>query len=153
MHLFTYGTLMFPEVWRIIVCPDHSGKDFETTPATLPGYEIRRVHDAVYPGIIISNALNSDPRPPASSAVPGLLYFELDPASVARLDRFEGDDYRRASVQVTTPDHGEITADTYIIPPENRHLLTDELWTPAEFQKRGDLARFVAKYEGFSRLD
>ena len=56
LHLFTYGTLMFPEVWQAVV-----GKDFETTPAQLPGYQIFRVRDAVYPGIIATEPSGSDP--------------------------------------------------------------------------------------------
>lgn len=148
MHLFTYGTLMFPEVWRIVV-----GQEFETRPATLPGYEIRRVKDAVYPGIIHSSHLPPSPPPfPRSSSVLGLVYFNIDPASLARLDRFEGDDYRRLEVEVTANEGQSLTADTYVIPPEHRHLLTNEIWTSEDFSRRGDLARFVAKYRGFDRL-
>ena len=49
MKLFTYGTLMFPEVWeRISIGP------FPSRPATLRGYSIFRVRDALYPGILRS---------------------------------------------------------------------------------------------------
>ena len=47
MNLFTYGTLMFPEVWQRI-----GVGDFSSIPATLPGFAIFRVRDAVFPGIV-----------------------------------------------------------------------------------------------------
>lgn len=153
-HLFTYGTLMFPEVWRIVV-----GREFETRPAVLPGHQIFRIAGAVYPGIIkASPPPAAFPPPPSTGSHPtppfvrGLVYLHLDFASLARLDRFEGENYRRLSVDITTDDDQTLSADTYIIPPEHRQLLTDEVWTAEEFANRGDLARFVAKYAGFDRL-
>ncbi|MGE3243852.1 MAG: gamma-glutamylcyclotransferase family protein [Pirellulales bacterium] len=152
-HLFTYGTLMFPEVWRIVV-----GRDFESRPATLANYQIFRVADAVYPGIIASDTnppLNPQPLTlnPQLPPVPGVLYLDVDAASLIRLDRFEGHDYRRLQVEVATADNQPIRADTYIIPPDHRHLLTDEIWTAANFAARGHLAEFIARYGGFHRLD
>lgn len=159
-HLFTYGTLMFPGVWQIVVGSDGSGREFETTPATLPGYQIYRVRDAVYPGIIeVENSspfllpLTSDLRPLPPLSVPGLLYFDVEAASLSRLDRFEGDDYCRISVEVTISNGQTIVADTYVIPSEHRHLLTDEPWTPQKFAADGHLEKFIAKYSGFTRLD
>lgn len=159
MHLFTYGTLMFPEVWRIVV-----GRQFQNLPATLHGYQIFRVASVLYPGIIKSppppfafpppssnshsSSLNSQPP-----AVPGLVYRNVDAISLERLDRFEGDDYRRLSVEVTTDDGQVITADTYVIRPELGHLLTDEVWTAKEFAANGQLERFIAEYRGFHRID
>lgn len=182
LHLFTYGTLMFPEVWRVVV-----GKEFQTLPAVAPGYQIFHVRGAVYPGIIAidasltsdqslpaaagpltSSSVSSSPpsaldpplsgsrssilAPRASSPVPGLLYLNVDAPSIERLDRFEDDFYRRQSITVITENGQELAAEAYIVPQESRHVLTDEIWTPEEFQARGDLARFVAKYAGFNRL-
>jgi gamma-glutamylcyclotransferase (GGCT)/AIG2-like uncharacterized protein YtfP len=173
MHLFTYGTLMFPEVWQAVV-----GRQFETTPAQLPGYQIFRVRDAVYPGIIALYpgiiAVNpspsgrgqvrdfSDSRPSTLdsglSPVPGLVYLDVDPESFARLDAFEGHEYIRRSVTVfckddTSPDGRELTADTYIVPTDSAHILTPEPWTAADFLTHGHLAEFLARYSGFNRLD
>ena len=50
MHVFTYGSLMFPEVWRIVV-----GREFETVDGEVAGYSIFRVDDAEYPGITASD--------------------------------------------------------------------------------------------------
>lgn len=138
MHVFTYGTLMFPEVWRAVV-----GKQYETAAATATGFEIYYVRDAVYPGIIAT----------AHGAVAGLIYFDVDAESLARLDVFEGVDYHRQPIEVTRSDNGQILqADAYVIPPANRHLLTNESWSAEKFAARGDLARFVARYAGFERL-
>lgn len=145
MHLFTYGTLMYPEVWSIVV-----GKDFKTTPATLPGFEIFRVAGALYPGIIRLDPPTSDLRPLTS--VPGLLYHNLDPAALARLDAFEGPEYIRQTITVTCQDGRELDAEAYIVPPERRDLLTDEIWTAEDFQAQGHLAQFVARFSGFNRL-
>jgi gamma-glutamylcyclotransferase (GGCT)/AIG2-like uncharacterized protein YtfP len=195
-HLFTYGTLMFPEVWRVVVA-----KNFETTPAQLPGYEIFRVAGALYPGIIAIDpspaewerlgegatepaelarkkgeggshqlapqfsALSpqpdfsspSGPRPSTLdsrlSPVPGLLYHDVDPASLARLDAFEEDFYLRQSITVTCEDGRALAAQAYVVPENRRDVLTKEIWTAADFAARGDLARFVAKYSGFNRLN
>lgn len=138
MHVFTYGTLMFPEVWRAVV-----GKQFETAAAAAAGFEIYYVRDAVYPGIIAT------PR----GSVPGLVYFDVDVESIARLDIFEGVDYYRQPVEVTRTDNAQsLQADAYVIPPANSHLLTNESWSAQEFAARGELARFVARYAGFERL-
>lgn len=149
MHLFTYGTLMFPEVWRIVVC-----KNFETTPANLPGHEIYRVRNALYPGIIKCDSPPSSPTsdPGPLTSVPGLLYHNLDPASLARLDAFEGPEYIRQTITVTCNDGRELEAGAYIVPPERRELLTDEIWTAEDFAARGHLAEFVARFSGFNRL-
>jgi gamma-glutamylcyclotransferase (GGCT)/AIG2-like uncharacterized protein YtfP len=185
MHLFTYGTLMFPEVWQAVV-----GKHFETSPAQLPGYEIFRVAGALYPGIITANsspsgrgqvreqlsppswrgerakavATESDSGPPTSdlhtppSSVPGLVYLDVDPESLVRLDAFEGHEYIRRSVTVfcndgTSAGGRELTADTYIVPTDSAHILTPEPWTAADFLAHGHLAEFLARYSGFNRLD
>jgi gamma-glutamylcyclotransferase (GGCT)/AIG2-like uncharacterized protein YtfP len=170
LHLFTYGTLMFPEVWRVVV-----GKDFESTPAQLPGYQIFRVRDAVYPGIIATEPSGSDPisespraemglnpslisgsRPstldPRLCTVPGLLYLNLDATSIKRLDAFEDDFYRRQTITVITEDGQQLETQAYVVPPESWHVLTDERWTGEDFEARGHLAEFVARYSGFGRL-
>jgi gamma-glutamylcyclotransferase (GGCT)/AIG2-like uncharacterized protein YtfP len=148
-HLFAYGTLMFPEVWRIVV-----GRHFQTTSATLSGFEIFRVQDAVYPGIQrVDPSDSSSQEPRAAAAVPGLVYFDLDASSLARLDAFEGPEYVRQTVVVMSQDGGEIEADAYVVPQESAHLLTGEVWTADDFAARGHLTRFVAKYAGFGRLD
>jgi gamma-glutamylcyclotransferase (GGCT)/AIG2-like uncharacterized protein YtfP len=149
MHLFTYGTLMFPEVWKTVV-----GKEFPTVPAALPGYQIFRVAGAVFPGIVaIASSPVSPFPPPPSPPVPGLVYLDLDAATIARLDRFEDDFYVRQTVTVTCEDGCELAADAYLVPENRRDVLTSEIWTAEEFAARGHLAEFVTRYRGFNRLE
>ncbi len=138
MHVFTYGTLMFPEVWQTVV-----GRESASLLAHAPGFRIFRVMDAVYPGIVAAGS---------TDVVAGILYLAVDDESFARLDRFESDFYQRRPILITTDDGRQLDAEAYIIPDQHRHLLTDETWTAEDFQSRGDLARFVARYAGFDRL-
>lgn len=93
------------------------------------------------------STLDSQPTP-----IPGLLYLDLDADSLERLDQFESDFYQRRPITVTTGDGQQLAAEAYVVPEENRHLLTAEPWTAGEFKSRGDPARFVARYAGFHRL-
>jgi gamma-glutamylcyclotransferase (GGCT)/AIG2-like uncharacterized protein YtfP len=137
MHVFTYGSLMFPEVWRIVV-----GREFRTVEGAVNGYAIHRVSEAPYPGIVAE----------AGSTVHGLVYLEVDPTSVARLDTFEGEYYERLSLSIHCVDGHRRTADAYVIPEENRHVLTTEPWTAESFVASGGLAEFIERYQGFSWL-
>lgn len=137
MNVFTYGSLMFPEVWKIV-----TGREFDTIEATLHGYSTFRVRGAVFPGI---TQVSDD-------AVRGLVYLNVDEASVDRLDRFEGDLYERRSVIVNCSDGRQLPADAYVIAESQQHELTAELWTADWFVSSGGLADFIARYQGFSRL-
>ena len=138
MHIFTYGTLMFPAVWQAVV-----GQSFRTVPGTLRGFAIYRVADAVFPGVV---AARDD------SAVRGVIYLDVDAAAVQRLDQFEDEIYRRETLSIECDDGRSLPADTYIVPSEYSAALTNEPWTAEEFCARGDLERCVARYGGFRRL-
>src|SRR5687768_17423762 len=90
MHVFTYGTLMFPEVWQVIV-----GRPFKSIEGTARGYAIYRVVDAVFPGIAAADE---------KDAVHGVVYLDVDQASIARLDTFEDDFYERQGLWVDCAD-------------------------------------------------
>jgi len=138
MHVFTYGTLMYPEVWRAVV-----GREFATVGGRAAGFAIYRVRDAVFPGIIAAT-----PR----DAVRGVVYLDVDEASVDRLDRFEDGFYERQQIVVAGEDGRELVADSYVVPHARREVLTEEPWLAEEFVARGDLARFIASFAGFGRL-
>ena len=138
MHVFTYGSLMFPEVWRIVV-----GREFETVEGAVAGYSIFRVDEAEYPGITAAGG---------DGVVRGLVYLDVDDASVARLDRFEGSLYDRVNLPIVCVDGVLRTAEAYVISESNRHALTAEMWTAEEFVSSGGLAEFMLKYQGFSWL-
>jgi gamma-glutamylcyclotransferase (GGCT)/AIG2-like uncharacterized protein YtfP len=138
MHLFTYGTLMFPEVWQAVV-----GRSFAAVRGRADGYQIFRVRDVLYPGIIAGIATHS---------VRGVVYFDVDDESIARLDRFESDFYERRPMEVVCDDGECRDAHAYIVPTEHRDVLTAEPWNGNDFAARGDLARFIAGFAGFGRV-
>jgi gamma-glutamylcyclotransferase (GGCT)/AIG2-like uncharacterized protein YtfP len=138
MHVFTYGTLMFPEVWQAVV-----GRSFTTIRGHSAGYQILRVRDALYPGIIVGRSADS---------VRGVVYLDVDDESVVRLDRFESDFYQRLPIVVACDDGQDCEAQAYIVPADERDVLTTEQWNGDDFVARGDLTRFMAGFAGFRRI-
>ena len=124
-HVFTYGSLMFAPVWSIVV----EGV-YRSLAATLVDHARQAVVAQDYPGMV--------PRPGAT--VSGVVYLDVDAADLARLDRFEGDDYRRESVEVMSGDGSAVTAETYVYLPTERLLPAP--WEPGAFA----LQRFLDTY-------
>lgn len=129
--LFTYGTLMCPEVLTAV-----AGATGAPRPARLSGYARRRVRGAVWPGIL--------PRPGAS--VEGVLWSGLGAAALARLDRYEGAAFRREAVVVATVE-GEVPAQAYVLAARHRWRLTRNDWAPEAFRARY-LADILARLAG-----
>ena len=136
-NIFTYGSLMFPEVWERVV-----GSNYRASSATLHGYLRRGVRDESYPVIVQQGP---------ESHVDGMLYFGVSTEDLARLDRFEGEYYVRRSVEVITgTENLSLEAFTYVLSGRYRHLLSDREWDPGFFREH-DLHRFLADYVGFDR--
>lgn len=121
MQLFTYGTLMFPEVWQRI-----SIGEFPAQPARLHGYAIYRVRDAVYPGIIHAEE---------DSVVNGMLYDGLHEETLFELDTYESSFYERIPVTVVTADGTEQECHAYVVPGYRHDMLTDEPWDAVRFRE------------------
>jgi gamma-glutamylcyclotransferase (GGCT)/AIG2-like uncharacterized protein YtfP len=138
MNVFTYGTLMFPEVWRAVV-----GREFASVPGTAAGYAVYRVHGAEFPGITAAGE---------HERVRGVVYLDVDAAAVARLDRFEDDFYERRTLWIDCDDAQRRAAEAYVVPAERRAVLSDERWDRDAFVARGHLAEFIERFAGFSRL-
>ena len=138
MHVFTYGTLMFPEVWQTVV-----GRPYRSIQGTASGYAVFRVRDAVFPGIIAARANDS---------VRGVVYLDVDAQSLGRLDRFEDDFYRRAKITIDCDDGEHRPAEAYVVPFENLSVLTSEIWNAETFVTSGGLAEFINRFAGFSRV-
>jgi gamma-glutamylcyclotransferase (GGCT)/AIG2-like uncharacterized protein YtfP len=138
MHVFTYGTLMYPNVWRAV-----AGRSFATVEGTAAGYAIFRVRDAVFPGIIAAAK---------DSFVRGVVYRDVDRASLERLDRFEDDFYERQALWIDCDDGQRRNAQAYVVPPENRDVLTTEPWDADAFVGSGGLEQFIARFAGFDRI-
>ncbi len=122
MHLFTYGTLMFPEVWKRI-----SIDRFPSQPAKLPGYAIYRVKDAVYPGIISADK---------ESVVDGVLYDGIDEDTLFELDTYESNFYERIPVLAYTADGLQVECQAYIVPNSRHEMLSNEPWDADQFREQ-----------------
>jgi len=120
--IFVYGTLQFPAIMAAV-----AGACFTGTAATLAGFSRYAVADAPFPGI------TPDPR----SRVDGLVYAGLDATALERVDDFEGEPYRRETVEVCIDsDGGTIAADTYVIRPHWRSILLDRGWDADAFARQ-----------------
>jgi gamma-glutamylcyclotransferase (GGCT)/AIG2-like uncharacterized protein YtfP len=124
-HVFTYGSLMFAEVWQRVV-----RGDYRFVSAVLDGHARYEIAGETYPGMV----------PQAGAAVRGVLYFDVAPEDMAALDAFEGSEYRRETVNVRQEQGGMLSADTYLYLP--RHKLSPAAWEPERFQ----MQRFIGSY-------
>ena len=125
VNVFTYGSLMFVEVWSRVV-----EGDYRSMPGTLSGHARFAVRDALYPGMVAM----------ADARVDGVLYLDVQPDDLTRLDAFEGDDYRRIAVAIDCDDGVTRPSQTYLYRLQDR-LLTDG-WAPDAFA----MDRFIATY-------
>ena len=129
LHLFAYGTLTFPEVWKRI-----SLGEFESLPASLHGYSIYRVRDAVFPGIIAEGE---------STVVEGRVFMNLDEETFFELDAYESDLYDRLEVFVSLENGEQLPCQAFVIPENRRHALTDEPWDSAHFEEN-ELQKYLS---------
>lgn len=137
MNIFTYGTLMVAEIMAQV-----SGCSLSGVEATLNGFVRYGVKDEQYPGVI---AL-------PGSSVQGILYRDVQPDALARLDLFEGDLYHRRQVQVRCHDTTVLVpAMVYAIKPQYSHVLTGEPWDFQHFLRNGR-ELFESGYNGFAEL-
>jgi gamma-glutamylcyclotransferase (GGCT)/AIG2-like uncharacterized protein YtfP len=129
---------MFPEVWQVVV-----GRSFESVKGNAAGFQVFRVRDAVFPGIVAGAC---------ECSVPGVVYLDVDPESMERLDRFEDDFYERRAISVDCSDGQRRVAEAYIVPPVNQKLLTKEPWRRESFVASGGLQQFINRFAGFGRV-
>lgn len=129
MHVFTYGSLMYPPVWERVVSGRYPGRS-----GAVRGFARRRVAGEVYPGLI---------RATPTSAVEGIVYLDVSAADLAALDRFEGDAYERVLVTVELGGGESVEAWSYLFRDLSR--LEEAVWEPARFEGP-DLAHFLATY-------
>lgn len=125
INIFTYGSLMYPEVWERVV----RGR-YRSSPATATGFARYAISGETYPGMVAS----------PGSSVQGVMYFDVDVEDVAALDAFEGEYYRRDGIPVASENGGAIMAETYIFLPVD--LLSMAPWKPESFE----MQRFLDTY-------
>ena len=121
-NLFVYGTLMCEDIMQEVAgcCLSHE-------PGTLRGYSRRAVKGEHYPALV----------PHESGRADGLVYREVPPSAWERLDRFEGEMYRRQEVQVELDDGRLLPAATYVARAEFLAQLELYDWDFAGFLRRG----------------
>ncbi|MDX9740063.1 MAG: gamma-glutamylcyclotransferase family protein [Gammaproteobacteria bacterium] len=113
-HLFCYGTLEFPEVMTQV-----AGRPLSGERAVVEDYERRRMRGGPWPGIVAV----------PGGLVHGTLYAPVDSASLRRLDRYEGDQYRRVVLDARTGSR-IVPAWTYVT---HAGLVDDADWDRDEF--------------------
>ncbi|WAJ70919.1 gamma-glutamylcyclotransferase family protein [Catenovulum adriaticum] len=135
-NIFTYGSLMYAQVWQSIV-----SQTYRSTPARLAGFARYSIKNRSYPAII----------PSQNAQTQGLVYYHVSDADIALLDKFEGQCYLRLSHPVELNDQTYIQADCYILRPEFEHLLSLNAWSVKKFEQDG-LQTFLTHYNGFNKL-
>ncbi len=134
VHLFTYGTLMLPEVWEAVVSHRYMSQI-----AFLSNHQRFTVRNEVYPGLRYLNGCT----------VQGVVYFDISSDDLHRLDAFEGEAYQRSEVRLVVDSNKNITAETYLVKNEYLGILSKEVWT-TELLNKGGLARFLEGYQGWT---
>ena len=134
-HIFTYGSLMFEQVWNEVV---HGS--YRCSPGTVSGFVRRAILHEHYPAMLPG---------PLSSTVAGVVYLDISTEDLIRLDEFEGSIYQRRGVQVLT-DNNIHAAEAYILKDSYRHLVSDQKWDPEKFQEQ-TIHQFLGTYFGFDR--
>jgi gamma-glutamylcyclotransferase (GGCT)/AIG2-like uncharacterized protein YtfP len=124
-HVFTYGSLMFADVWSRVV----KGR-YASIEGRVEHHARYAIDGADYPGMVARDG----------SRVTGRLYLDIDDDDLRRLDEFEGVDYRRDVVTVTAADGIVRDAETYVYLRGER--LLDTAWVPEEFA----MQRFLETY-------
>ena len=100
MNIFTYGSLMFPEVMYGLVKQPH----YESSTAVLDGHSRKQVKGKPYPGLIV------DP----GNSVRGRVYFNVNEEDTKILHDFEDKEYHQVMMHMKTENGKEISALVYL---------------------------------------
>lgn len=128
LNVFTYGSLMFPEVWKRVV-----RGDYPSSLATVHGFKRVRIHNKEHPALIVA---------PRAAPLTGRTYFDVGVADLARLDYFETSNYVRVAIAATI-DGAAVSAQAYLA--VNFDTLLETEWSAREFERSG-LPMFLATY-------
>lgn len=135
MNLFTYGTLMIPEIISSLL-----GRNLTGMGALLKDYRRALILNQSYPGITRQG----------ESQVEGVIYYQLKPHEMEILDNYEGQMYELNPVQVVLKSGDVQEANVYVLKDEFKSLLSDKDWNLEAFLKN-DLLHFFKGYEGFTK--
>lgn len=135
MNVFTYGSLIFPEVWAKVTGLPGPGTSL---PATLADHAARRIRGQTYPALVEA----------MGGSTMGILYQNVPGDALLRLDAFEGDFYHRVRVGVVIADGSSISAWVYRASRQDDPDILPEAWQ-ADCFERDDLHRFLTEDPGF----
>ncbi|KAH8556290.1 Butirosin biosynthesis, BtrG-like protein [Umbelopsis sp. PMI_123] len=139
MSAFFYGTLQSNTVLLRVLCGPEATEEtvasklstLKLRPAVLKGYRRHALKNLDYPGVVKSES--------AENSVIGLLCEGLSRQDILRLDAFEGDEYERVTVSVSTlgtaayPEvENNIPTQLYLWTAGNEHL-EDREWELEKF--------------------
>ncbi len=135
-NVFTYGTLMLPEIMGMV-----TGREFAGTPAIARGCARYAIEGELYPGLV----------PEVGAETRGVVYLDVDEESVSLLDRFEGEWYMRTTIRLETGTGDLIDADAYLLRDSERHRVSGTRWDIDVFRREG-VEEFLRRYAGFRRI-
>jgi len=128
--LFCYGTLMEPRLMAAVI-----GRQARPIPATLDGYQCARLRGRDYPGL----------WPQADSQVIGCCYWLNHRRELARLDHYEGREYRRRRVTLNTAAGPQLG---WVYLPRAGRSKRGRPWSATDFQHRA-LRRYLRQVIGW----
>ena len=111
---------MLPDVWLKVV-----GRQAESVDAFITKFACRRLQGVEYPGL----------RPQAGERTVGTLYRGVEARDLQRLDRYEGEAYRRCLLPVWLSSSKREMAWCYTLRKPYLRRLTQELWSPEHFAR------------------
>ena len=123
--LFVYGTLMAPQVIETLIdrLPSHTSAILKS------GYRRHPVRNYAFPGLIpaVSSSI--------SMPITGVLYRGVTEPELMRLDRFEGDEYRKQTCTVEVAD-GKHDAQVYVWANPESELDISKPWSYENFRTK-----------------
>lgn len=131
MRFFFYGTLLDPDVRRLVL--PHCHRDLALTPARLTDWRRARARHGRFPVV----------RRQPGGRVDGLLAEGIDAAGVHRMAHFEGDGYSVGRLTLAVAGRA-VEAQVFL--PERRALALPEPWSLAAWQRR-DKRRFLPQVQ------
>jgi hypothetical protein len=118
MRFFFYGTLLDPELRRVVI-----GRDIPVVAATLAGWCRLGVAGMHFPMI----------RRDEAGSVAGALTEPLGAGEIARLRHYEGDGYCLVAVEARDQEGAGIAASVFA--PPDGHLIGVGTWTLGDWQR------------------
>ncbi|MBD3669767.1 MAG: gamma-glutamylcyclotransferase [Gammaproteobacteria bacterium] len=127
--VFVYGTLIFSKIITAVL-----GKAFDGETAKLHDFAAYKVIGESYPGLWRLDGVSAE----------GVLYHGMSKEDLAKLDRYEGEEYQREIMEVETEDGCRHRAWVYMYRPAYIHLLSEIPWSAEHFNE-SDINEYVAR--------